>query len=131
MTLDDLKALCCAASEFQWCGRTIYLRKLSAKDHFALFDSVKADEAKDLSPDEDRNAVLRHHVELASRTLAASPSGELVADSDEGREALARLPFDDLVQLGRLVLSHSGYDVHAEKKSLATSNDSASSFAAN
>lgn len=116
MTLEELKSIVCTVGAYQWCGRTIHLRKLGAKDHIALFSAIKSDAGKELSPQEDHDAVLRHHVEMTARTLA-DEQGNLISDSDEGRKYLASLPFDDLVSLGVLVMSHSGYTTEPEKKS--------------
>ena len=129
MTLDELKAIVTAVKEYEWCGRKIHLRKLGAKDHIALFCGVKKDSGEELNPEQDHQATLGYHIEIAARSLA-SPDGNLIADSDEGRKWLEGLPFDELVQLGTLILAHTGYQIGDEKKSLPTSNCSPSDSAA-
>lgn len=118
MNLEDLKEHVRATKEFEWCGKAVRLRKLSAQDYMALFGRIRQEESKDRTPEEDQKATIEFHVEIVARTWAGD-DGELQADSEEGRAALGTLPFDELLALGKLSLKHSGFDADAgeQKKS--------------
>lgn len=118
MNLEDLKAHSRATKEFEWCGKAVRLRKLSAQDYMALFGRIRQEESKDRTPEQDQQATIEFHVELVARTWAGD-DGELQANSEEGRAALRTLPFDELLSFGRLSLKHSGFDPAAgeQKKS--------------
>ena len=118
--LETLKKHIRTVTEVEWCGQTIRLRKLTTGDGLELFKNLR-------DAGESRDAVTEFHVELAARSLADA-SGELEANSDEGRALLRQVGFDDLVELGNIVLRHNGYGGD-EKKSLPPTNCSPSSSA--
>ena len=107
--LETLKKHIRTVTEVEWCGLKVFLRKLSADDHLAIFGQVKA-------AGESREATVAMHVELVARTWA-NANGDLEADSDDGRATIRQIGFDDLVALGELVLANNGYG--NEKKSTA------------
>ena len=117
--LETLKKHIRTVTEVEWCGQTIRLRKLTTGDGLELFKNLR-------DAGESRDAVTEFHVELAARSLADA-SGELEANSDEGRALLRQVGFDDLVELGNIVLRHNGYG--DEKKSSAETNALPSSSA--
>lgn len=114
MNLEELKARVRAVEQLDWRGETIWLRKLSAKDGLELFGRIKAVESDESR--NDRDETLAFHVEIVARTLA-NEKGELVADSDEGRETLKALGFDELTELGTFALERSGFRENGQKKS--------------
>ena len=121
MNLEELEKHILTVKAFDWCGKTVYLRKLNADDHIALFGKITSPE----DAVSDKEATAQFHVELVARALATE-AGELTADSDNGRAVLRRIGYDDLVALGKLVLEHNGY---GEKKSTAEPNSSPSASA--
>lgn len=120
MNLETLKKHIRTVTEFDWCGHKILLRKLTTGDGLELFKKLR-------DSGDDRNATIDFHVELAARSLADA-SGELEANTPEGRELLKQVGFDDLIDLGNIVLRHNGYG--DEKKSSAPTSDLPSSSAA-
>lgn len=114
MNLEELRKQVCALKEVEWCGRKVWLRKLSAADHIELFSRVKSENTKPLSPEDDLAATLKLQIELVART--ACDENDTLLFADEGRELLSRVGFADLVDLGGKVLEYSGHAVN-EKKS--------------
>jgi hypothetical protein len=110
MNLEELKNITRAVTSFDWCGRNVLLRKLSAQDHLDLFGKVTGEQ-----PDNDRTATVEFHVSVVAKALS-DEHGKLIADCDEGRTWLrTEVAYDDLTALGEIVLKHSGYG-GAEKK---------------
>lgn len=118
MNLESLKAIARQPKQFEWCGQQVWLRKLNAKDHVELFKKIGEEAAANLDPDADREATVAFNLNIVARSLC-DEQGNLIADSDEGREFLRSEPgFEDLAKLAELSLAHSGYDItKAEKKS--------------
>lgn len=113
MNLTDLEKHIRTVTAFEWCGQTVHFRKLTAEDHIALFGKLQSADTAD-----GHAATAAFHVEVVARSWA-DESGELVANSDEGREKLRLVGFNDLVALGKLALKFNGYDEVDEKKSTA------------
>lgn len=114
MNLDDLKKHVRAVTAFEWCGKPIWLRKLSAKDHVDLFGRIKDEADKPHDAATDKYATLTYHVTLAARSMA-DEQGNLLFDTEDGRQALEQVGFVELCELGEVILRHSGYD--SQKKS--------------
>lgn len=107
MNLETLKARNAQAIAVEWNGETIYLRKLSARDGVAMMADIESKQ-KTVTEDTDHAATVDFHSKVISKSVC-DEHGNLTLDSDEGREALAAMGFDDLVSLGVLVLKTSGY----------------------
>jgi hypothetical protein len=114
MNLEELKKHVRAVTEFEWCGQKIWLRKLSAKDHLELLGRIKDEATKEHTPESSRQATLKYHVTVAARSVA-DDQGNLLFDTEEGRQTLEQVGFAELCELGELVLSHNGYG--SQKKS--------------
>lgn len=114
MNLEELKQHARKATEHDWAGRKVFLRKLSAQDHLDLFSRAKtADVLPD--PEADRRATVEFHINVVARSLA-NEQCQLLINSDEDRRWLREdVDYDELVNLSELVLAHSGYKT--EKKS--------------
>lgn len=116
MNLESLKQRISTATPFKWRGETIHLRKIGAMDGAKMVAYVEERKAQPTDAAKDRADTIDFHVTAISKSLA-DESGSLQVDSDEGRETLRQLPFDELVELGDLVLDHSGFALSDEKKS--------------
>lgn len=118
MTLEALKAVGRQVTEKDWCGQKVYLRKLTAADHLAIFGKAKEEGAKELDPQADREATVAFHIEIVSRSYADS-EGNLIAQTEEGQAILRNdVGFYDLVALGDMILADNGFALKdAEKKS--------------
>jgi hypothetical protein len=113
MNLEELKKYVRAATEYDWCGRKVSLRKLSAKDHLDIFGRAAAAETP-ADPETDKLETAEFHISIVERALV-DQNGALVVANDEGRQWLRNdVAFDDLIALSEMVLKHSGYG--AEKK---------------
>lgn len=115
------------ATEKDWNGEKVYLRKLGADQVLAFLRTVTAEKDKSRTPEEERDQTADLHARNVSKSYA-DKDGNLTYDSDEGIATLKKLPFDELVSLGDLVLAHTGYGSD-EKKSTQPANSSPSSSA--
>jgi hypothetical protein len=106
MNLETLKARNAKPIAKEWNGETVYLRKLSARDGAAMMDDIEQKKAA-VTPENDSKLTIEFHAKAISKSVC-DECGNLTLDTDEGRETLAALPFDDLVSLGVLVLETSG-----------------------
>jgi hypothetical protein len=115
MNLESLQRHIKAVKEFEWRGHRVHLRKIGAKDGIALFATIRDLDGNPRTEDEDRRDTLCFNASVVSKSLA-NESGELLFDSDEGRETLQQVNFYELSELSDLALAHSGKD--GQKKSL-------------
>lgn len=118
MNLEALKVIARQPKQFDWCGQQVWLRKLNARDHVELFKQIGKEAEVERDAAADREATVAFNLNIVARSLC-DEQGNLIADSDEGREFLRSEPgFEDLAKLAELALAHSGYDItKAEKKS--------------
>lgn len=129
MTLAELKKRPPAVKQVEWRGGPVWLRKLSAKDHLELFGRIKQEAAKETDYDADRLATVEFHIDTAIRSLC-NEAGVLLKDSEDVRSFLIEgVAFDELIALGKLVLSHSGYDTDEKKTNSVGTKDSPTSSA--
>lgn len=118
---DAIQKRLAAVTKKQWQGEDIYLRKLGADRTLAFVAAVVEVKDKPRTPDEERAGVMDLHAQNIAKAFA-SESGALIYDTPEGIEKLKQLPFDELVELGDLILAHSGYGMVDEKKSIPPTN---------
>lgn len=116
MNLDDLKKHLKAATAYEWRGETIYFRKLGAKVGMELFARIKALSGEWVSERQDQDKTFDFHVDVVALTLSDA-EGNLLCDTDEGRETLRNVNFVELTELGTLALQHSGFGENAKKNS--------------
>lgn len=121
MNLESLKKRIATVKAFEWKGETIHLRKIGAADGMAMVGAIGKLKEQRLDNQQDREATINFHVTAISKSVA-DEQGTLKLDSPEAIEVLKQLPFDDLVALGDLVLSHSGFGGGDEKKSTQPTN---------
>lgn len=126
MNLETLKAFVRKVEQVQWNGQTLYLRKIGASDGAALIEKIKALSGESLNESRDRDETINFHAAAISKSVA-DEHGNLLLDSDEARDELKAMAFSELVELGELVLKHSGFG--SEKKSSPTKNVLASDSA--
>jgi hypothetical protein len=115
MNLETLKQRNARATPIEWNGETIYLRKISARDGAMLLSEItaKAKAVGDGQAD-DHAETIAYHAKVVSKAMCDA-SGTLTLDTDEGREALQSLAFEELVSLGELVLANNGFAEPAKK----------------
>lgn len=123
MSIEAFKKHVRAVTKFPWCGQELYLRKIGAKDGLELFTRIKDLASENRSPDQDQIETLNFHANVVSKSVA-DESGELLFDSDEGRDTLKQINFGELTELGTLVLKHSGYGGGDAKKNSPPNNSS-------
>jgi hypothetical protein len=119
MNIDELKKRINKPTAFEWQGERVWLRKIGAADGMALFGKIKALASAPLDSDSDREATLNFHAEAIAKSWS-DEAGVLQFDSPEGIEALKQVNFTELIELGELVLRHSGFkgDEGAKKNSV-------------
>lgn len=115
----DLKKHLRTVTKKEWCGQDVYLRKIGAKDGLALFSSIKQLATENRKPEDDQIETLKFHANVVAKSLA-NEQGELLFDTEEGREQLQQVNFHELTELGTMALAHSGYGGET-KKNLAPS----------
>lgn len=123
MSIEAFKNRVRAVTKVEWCGEQLHLRKIGAKDGLELFTRITGLAAENRGSDEDRIETLNFHANVVSKSVA-SESGDLLFDTDEGRDTLKQINFQELTELGTLVLKHSGYGGGDAKKNLVQSNSS-------
>jgi hypothetical protein len=118
MNLEELRKLAICASEYEWLGKKVWLKKLSGKDHQELFCRVQDEEAKERTPAQDNAAAQALNIDIIARSLCSDAAGTLAITTPDVREFFANeVGFTDVSALADMVLSHSGYSVgSAEKK---------------
>lgn len=130
MNLDELKKKINKPTAFQWGGESVWLRKIGANECAAIFAKMKDLASRSFDSAADHEATIDVHANAIAKSLC-DELGALQFDTDEGVATLKEVNFADLVELGELVLRHSGFrgDDDAKKNSVTNNlppTDSAS-----
>jgi hypothetical protein len=119
MNLDELKKKINKPTAFEWCGEPVWLRKIGANECAAIFATMKSLASRTFASAEDHQATIDVHANAIAKSLC-DESGVLQFNTEEAVATLKEVNFTELVELGELVLRHSGFrgDEDAKKNSV-------------